>query len=342
MTEDRDAAAAADRPGAWHRDLQTLSDRDTSPLTEATRLRDLAERRPRGRPGTDPRPSSGGPSGTASPLVESIRRAADFDDLRLEGSPADYRYGRAVGVRARVDGRACDLQLRLLRRPDDGEPFRDALLDQLDRWAAVSDLDGVVPLLDGSGRPRPWACTAPVETTLADHPPETLADALRTARSLSGTLASLHDRGVLHTGLDPSHVVAPPGDDPLLDSVGLFDVYRRYGDPANALALPYAPPEYFDDRYGIADRATDVYGLGAVLFYLFTGRPPYDGSAAAIREAVLTEPFPRPSAVADFAPEAIDDVVARATAVDPFDRYRSVAALSADVEEICLELLGEA
>jgi len=348
MTRDgweRDSATAG-RPGTWVDELRETTPEATSPLTEASRLGDLASRRSVDESPTSHAPDTGRERATdedsRSPLVTALCRAADFDDLELTGSPTDHRYGRVVAARARVDGRSYDLQLRLFRRPEDGDAeFVAALADQLDRWSAVADLDGVVPVLDSGGDPRPWTCTAPAGATLADGVPTALSTALRTARWLSATLAAVHDRGVCHTGLDPTHVVSVPGTErPLLDSVGLLDVYRRYTDPASALDPRYAPPEYFDDRYGVADRTTDVYGLGAILYYLFTGEHPYGGSLADVRESVLTEPFPRPSAVADV-PDGVDDIVSRATETDAFDRYTSARGLHEDLQELCLWLLDE-
>jgi hypothetical protein len=342
---DRDASTTG-RPGTWVDELRERSPEASSPLREASRLSDLASRRPVDR-GTRPAPDTTPTETTTaddsrSPLVRALCRAADFEDLELTGSPTDHRYGRVVAACATVDGRDYDLQLRLFRQPeDDDADFAASLADQLDRWRAVADLDGVVPVLDSGGDPRPWTCTAPVGATLADRTPASLPTRLRTARWLSATLAAVHDRGVCHTGLDPSHVVSVPGTDrPLLDSVGLLDVYRRYSDPASSLDPRYAPPEYFDDRYGIADRTTDVYGLGAVLYYLFTGEHPYDGSLVSVRESVLTDPFPTPSAVADV-PEGVDDVVARATATDKFERYTAARGLHDDIQDLCLWLLDE-
>jgi len=339
MTGDRDPATTS-----WVDELREHPTEPTSPLAEASRLGDIATRRTvdRVRQSTRSVTETASPSAedSASPLVAALCRVASFDDLALDGSPTDHRYGRVVPARARADGRTYDVQLRLFRQPETDE-FGPELADQLDRWAAVGDLDGVVPVLDSSVDPRPWSCTAPVGSTLADCAPGTLTDALRTARWLSATLAAVHDRGVCHTGLDPTHVVSVPGTErPLLDSVGLLDVYRRYADPASALDPRYAPPEYFDDRYGVADRTTDVYGLGAVLYYVFTGEHPYDGSLADVRESVLTDPFPRPSGVTDV-PEAVDDLVARATATDKFERYRSARELHEAVQDVCLWLLDE-
>lgn len=278
---------------------------------------------------------------TSSPLVETIERTASVDDLTLVGRPGEHRYGRVVGARVAVAGSTYDLTLRLFRRPDENRSaFAQALATQLGRWADAADVDGVVPVPDAASQPRPWALAPAVGETLADRTARPMDDAVRTARSLAETVAALHDRGVVHAGIDPKNVVfAPDSQIPRLDNVGLLDVYRRYADPATALDPRYAPPEYFDDRYGVVDRATDVYGLGAVLFRLLTGRPPYDGSAADVRQGVLSESFPRPSSVAPDVPSVLDDVVERATAVDSFDRYETAAALHADLDALCIQLL---
>ncbi|MHB9287600.1 protein kinase domain-containing protein [Halobacteriales archaeon Cl-PHB] len=365
---DRDAAD----PESWVRGLRDVGadGRSRSPLADVGRLRDLTARRTAGLDTDDAGAETAEPDAaerdistdttttrspgrrhsrpprttpdSSSPLVAAIERVADVDDLSLVGSPADHRYGRVVGARVAAGGSTYDLALRLFRRPDDESAFADALVDQLDRWAAVGDIDGVVPLPDGAKQPRPWALAPVVGDRLADRGDRSLERALREARSLATSVAVLHDRGVVHAGIDPGNVVyVPDGEVPQLDNVGLLDVYRRYADPATALDPRYAAPEYFDDRYGVVDHATDVYQLGAVLYRLLTGQAPYDGSPESVREGVLTEAFPRPSAVDPAIPAALDDVVERATTVDAFDRYETAAALRDDLDAVCVQLLDD-
>ena len=355
MTGDRPDRSATDGPGAastrgsWVSDLRDLERRDDD-FSPSTRLRALAARRtarrsraasdgdssPESRDAkTDKSPADSAPS----PLIAAIRRAAAVEDLTPVGSADQRRYGRAVDARVTADGGNYDLEVRLFRPPD-SDGFAAALAEQIDRWVDLSDLDGIVPVVDGSEDPRPWVLTAPVTATLADRSPDP-SDAVEQAHTLARTVASLHERGAVHAGIDPRHVVYPAGSDrPHLDNVGVVDVYRRYTDPATVLDPRYAPPEYFDDRYGVVDRTTDVYGMGALLYRIFTGRDPFEGSPAAVREQVLTGPFPTPSDVTEL-PEALDDIVARATATDKFDRYQSAAALFEDVNDLCLWLLDE-
>lgn len=285
-------------------------------------------------------------SATDSPLLRAVRREADFDRIRLNGTPADHPYGRTA--RATVGHRTerHAVCLRLFRRPDADEAgLDDALATQLERWDAVSDLDGVVPVLEAAGEPRPWACTAPLGPTMRAFDRRSLTRALRDARALVDALAALHDRGVIHAGLDPETVVyatrTSGRTDPLLDAPGLLDVYRRYVDPATVLDPRYAAPEYYESDRGVVDRATDVYQLGAVLFTLFTGRPPYDGDAEAVREAVLADAVPRPSSVDPRVPDAVDDLVERAMTPAKFDRFETAGALAAAVDGVCRDLLEE-
>jgi hypothetical protein len=355
MTGDRrDREPATDSPGtgSWVSDLRDLERRDDS-FSGSPRLRDLAARKtgtpdrarnhdstpPEETPQTPDRDSSRTSPATGSSLVTAIRHVSDFEEVTPVGSADERRYGRVVDARVTLDGRTYDLDLRLFRRPDQSG-FDEALADQIDRWAAASDRSGVVPVLDGAGDPRPWSCTASITRSLADRSRLSPDAAVDEATALARTLDRLHDSGIVHAGIDPGHVVYPAGSDrPQFDNVGLPDVYRRYTDPATILDPRYAPPEYFDDRYGVIDRTTDVYALGAVLYRLFTGRAPYRGSPAEIRESVLTDPFPRPSAVADV-PEAVDGVIRRATATDKFDRYPSATALAEAVRGLRAHLDG--
>ena len=280
-----------------------------------------------------------------SPLLDAIRSEADVADLRIVGEPADHAYGRTVEVAIHTGVERRWGSLRLFRRPtSDEEGFESALGCQLERWADASDVPGVVPVLDAAANPRPWTCTAPVGTDLRGFERRSLTGTLRDVRHLARTLVALHDRGVVHAGLDPDTVVyhtdpATGVARPRLDLPGLVDVYRRYADPARFLDPRYAAPEYFDSTLGMVDRTTDVYGFGAVLFGLLTGRPPYVGSPTTVRDAVLDESVPVPSAFDPQVPESVDDLVLRAMQPAPFDRFETADALLAAVEEVCRRYL---
>lgn len=274
----------------------------------------------------DGRPQEGsrGRSGLdeTCPVTAAIR-STDGLDVRHVGPAIDRRYGTERRART-ADGRLDVRASRLPAGDDDG--FEAALVDQFGRWADVSDLDGVVAVVGSGTAEGPWVATERTGPSIAGREHVSVRRALRQATQLAGALADLHARGVVHAGIDPGNVVLTDGRDgpprPTFHNVGLVDVYRRYEDPAAVLDPRYAAPEYFGEERAVVDRATDVYGLGALCFRLFTGVAPVAGTPEAIVERVTDDqPIPRPSRVEPDLPEAVDDVLRTATATDKFARY---------------------
>lgn len=274
------------------------------------------------------------------PAVSAIAARSRFDQLHIL---ATYDRGRyAEDYRALV-GRGSDrraVTLRLLHLPDEqgAHPaFEDGVRDALDQWTAVDDHDHVLSLLDWGLEPRPWLATAVPGETLAtqdlDGP-----RALSAVIALADAVAHLHRNDVVHGGIDPETVAYPRDvledddqDPPLLNDVGLLSVYRFHVDPATVLDPRFAAPEYYDRAFGRVDAATDVYHLGALVFSLFAGRPPYDGSVDQVRAAVTDERVPVPGDVASGVPERVDEVVRKAMAPRKLTRYEAVEHLQQDL-----------
>jgi serine/threonine-protein kinase len=114
-----------------------------------------------------------------------------------------------------------------------------------------------------------------------------------------------------------------------LETPGLAVALRAAGlPPAEAAALldaaPYASPEFLSGDP--LDATSDVYSLGATLFELLTGKPPYGGRATAtMLAAVLADDAPRASR----AGSSVAAAVLRAVEKKPEDRWRSAAAFAA-------------
>ncbi|MFB6308122.1 MAG: hypothetical protein ABEH35_02230 [Haloarculaceae archaeon] len=269
----------------------------------------------------------------------AIRLESRFEDLRVVEPEQAVRYGSVLRTRAVADGDQRGVALRLFDRPDEeGEPrraFEASLAETLARWDGVADHEGIAPVHDWGERPRPWLAGEYVEGTLADRSRASVARGLREGAQLAGALAHLHNSGVVHAGIDPRSVVYPDTSldglpAPRLDHVGLLNVFRDYFDPASYLDPRFAAPEYFDRQYGTVDQATDVYQLGTVLYRLLTGRPPATGTYETVREKVLDERPPAPTAIDASLPDGVDDVIAKATAKDKLARYETAAALRRD------------
>jgi len=265
------------------------------------------------------------------PLVEHESR---FDRLSILAPRERRRYGdtyRTLGV---VDETEHAVALRLLDVADETDAsFAAALSTRLDEWLTVSDTENVLTLYDWQDEPRLWLATEYTAETLADRDRLPPAEAAWHAEQLAGAVATLHERGVVHAGIDAESVayygnVIEESDrqPPLLNNPGLLSVYRHRFDPSKFLDPRYAAPEYYQRRFGGIDHATDIYGLGAVCYRLFTGEPPFTGTFDAVRDDVLSAGPPEPTAVADV-PPAVDDIVGKAMARRKLTRYETAAHL---------------
>ncbi|HUJ62804.1 MAG TPA: serine/threonine-protein kinase [Kofleriaceae bacterium] len=163
------------------------------------------------------------------------------------------------------------------------------------------------------------------------------ADLLR--QVLSG-LAHAHDQGIIHRDVKPANVMVTPKAPLGLHARILdFGLARMCGSATTSLSdgIAVGTPSYMAPeqcRGDQLDERVDLYACGVVLFEMVTGKKPFaaDDPIAIIRKQ-LEQPPPR---LADVAPGdygALEDVVARALAKRPGERYPSAIAMSAAIEE---------
>jgi len=147
-------------------------------------------------------------------------------------------------------------------------------------------------------------------------------------------LDAAHSDGLVHRDVKPTNVlITGSGDFVYLVDFGIAhsaeSVRLSLTEKGVPLGTPdYMAPERFEDKP--ADRRVDIYALGCVLHECLTAERPFLGdSIPALVKAHLYDPPPRPSQLRPGIPATLDDVVARAMAKDPDERYVTAGELAA-------------
>jgi serine/threonine protein kinase len=163
-------------------------------------------------------------------------------------------------------------------------------------------------------------------------------EAAELTESLARTLHYAHQRGIVHCGLTPSCVLITTEGIPKITRFGLARMLGHISDRAEeespARRLPsYLAPEQIDGESQAVAPSVDVYGLGAILYFLLTGQPPFLAeSLRATREQVLSQAPRPPSAWRTQIPRELEAVALRCLSKDPNDRYPSMEALARELQ----------
>ena len=147
---------------------------------------------------------------------------------------------------------------------------------------------------------------------------------------LGEALDAIHEAGYVHRDVKPQNVMIDADGHVYLSDFGLAKHALATAGPTTSEqwvgTLDYVAPEQI--RGERVDARADVYALGGVLYFVLTGRVPFerDSDHAKLWAHLVDEP-PRPSTVRPGLPAALDAVVARALAKDPADRQQSAGDL---------------
>jgi serine/threonine-protein kinase len=158
-------------------------------------------------------------------------------------------------------------------------------------------------------------------------------------RQLCGALAEAHAAGMVHRDLKPGNIlVAALGGERDVAKLLDFGLVQDHSATASDDRITRAGTVLGTPSYMCPEQAAgesvdprgDVYSLGAVAFFMLTGRPPFEGTTVGkLLTAHLTQPAPDVRALRPDVPAELAAVVARCLAKDPKERYQSAAELEA-------------
>jgi hypothetical protein len=132
-----------------------------------------------------------------------------------------------------------------------------------------------------------------------------------------------HKNGVVHRDIKPSNIMIDDNGEALLTDFGIAKTQdSQLTGTGTVLGTPdYMAPEQID---GVADRRSDIYSLGVVLYELLTGQPPYRAETPlAVVLKHLNEAVPSPRLLNPQVDEPLENVVIKAMAKNPDERYQT-------------------
>ena len=157
-----------------------------------------------------------------------------------------------------------------------------------------------------------------------------IEEAVEVTRSVAAALDYAHRHDVIHRDIKPANILLHDGQ-PLIADFGIaLAVSHAGGARLTETGLSIGTPHYMSPEQAMGDREldarSDVYSLGAMLFEMLVGDPPYTGSTAqAIVAKVITEKAPPVTAARDTVPAHVAAAIAKSLNKLPADRFASAA-----------------
>ncbi len=157
--------------------------------------------------------------------------------------------------------------------------------------------------------------------------------AARYLRAIAEAVHFAHEHGILHRDLKPSNVLIDADDRPRVMDFGLakrLNTESSLTMSGQVVGSPsYLPPEQAGESRGDVGRASDVYSLGAMLYHLLAGRPPFVGESSAeiIRQLIEHEPV-SPRLVNPKVPRDLETLCLKCLEKEPGRRYATAQELA--------------
>jgi serine/threonine-protein kinase len=276
----------------------------------------------------------------AAPNAFEAKRPGDFADYALLEEIG--RGGQGVVYRARQKSLNRIVALKVIRP---GQRTTKAHLQRfrIEAEAAASlDNSNIVPIYDvGEGDGAYYFSMKLVEGGQLDEvsrrEPIPIRRAVELIAKLARTAHYAHERGILHRDIKPGNILLDAKGEPYLTDFGLARLIEADSTVTRTLETlgtpSYMAPEQALGNNSQLTSATDGYGLGAVLYHLLTGYPPFAGGTTYETIRLLLETEPRPPRL--WNPKVDRDlstICLKCLEKDPRRRYPSALALAEDLD----------
>jgi serine/threonine-protein kinase len=160
-------------------------------------------------------------------------------------------------------------------------------------------------------------------------------ESARLVRDLALAVAFAHEHGVVHRDLKPGNVLLPEHGQPQITDFGLAKRTDRSDEftlAGQIFGTPgYMAPEQAAGDTGLSAAAVDIYALGAILYHLITGHPPFRTALDALVCVLEQDPVP-PQAMNRRVPRDLNIICMKCLNKNPQDRYQSARELADDLE----------
>lgn len=172
-----------------------------------------------------------------------------------------------------------------------------------------------------------------VRGPLRQHPRQSVQLLVKVARAVHFA----HEKGVLHRDLKPGNILLDDHGEPLVSDFGLARCEAASSYLTRSLASfgtpGYIAPEQADGPAARLTPAADVYSLGAILFELLAGQPPFVGdNAFAVMKQSSDQPAPKVRTLVRNVDRDLETICARCLERHPADRYESAAGFADDLQ----------
>jgi eukaryotic-like serine/threonine-protein kinase len=273
---------------------------------------------------------------------ETVAAGSHIEDYELLNEVARGGMGIVYRARQRVPSRIVALKMIL--------PAHVGSADAMKRFRAETEAvaslehEGILPIYavgehDGAPFYNMKFAEGGTLSARIDNYRDKPREAATLIAKLARAVAYAHEHGILHRDLKPGNVLFDSANKPYVSDFGLAKWLARKSDLTQTFAV-LGTPFYMAPEQAISSHmvtaSADIYSLGAILYHVLTGNPPFTGDTPMeVLHRAAEQPTPRPRLTNRSIPPDLETICLKCLEKDPAWRYSSAAALADDLDRFC-------